>query len=148
MILGAIQSNSSFALDDTDLRADASGYTADLLPRLLAKHPGSQLTFITGADSLASNSWVRFEEVLENLEGFVVAPRSGVRTDALTRVLDAVPPRLRHRVKTLQSPEVPESSTLIRGLLSAGKSVRYLVPEPVWQYIVAHHLYEIRAADA
>lgn len=148
MILGAIQSNPAFALDDTDLRADASGYTADLLPRLLAKYPDSQLTFITGADSLASNSWVRFEEVLENLEGFVVAPRSGVRADAITRVLDAVPARLRHRVKTLQSPEVPESSTLIRALLSVGKSVRYLVPEPVWQYIVAHQLYEIRAADA
>lgn len=148
MILGAIASNSGFALDDTDLRADASGYTADLLPRLSAKYPGSDLTFITGADSLASNSWVRFEEVLEALAAFVVAPRGGVRPEAISRVLDAVPARLRHRVKTLQSPEVPESSTLIRSQLSAGKSVRYLVPEPVWQYIVAHELYEIRGEDA
>jgi len=148
MILGAIESNAAFALDDTDLRADASGYTADLLPRLLAKYPGSQLTFITGADSLAANSWVRFEEVLELLEAFVIAPRSGVRAEAITRVLDAVPARLRHRVKTLQAPEVPENSTLLRSLLSAGKSVRYLVPEPVWQYILTHQLYEIRVEDA
>lgn len=148
MILGAVQTNTAFALDDTDLRADSTGYTADLLPRLQAKYPGAQLTFITGADSLASNSWVRFEEVLEALAAFVVAPRGGVRADAITRVLDAVPGRLRHRVKTLQSPEIPESSTLIRSLLSAGKSVRYLVPEPVWEYIVTHQLYEIRRTDA
>lgn len=148
MILGAIQTNSAFALDDTDLRADATGYTADLLPQLQRKYAGAQLTFITGADSLASNSWVRFEEVLDALAAFVIAPRGGVRPDAITRILDAVPARLRHRVKTLQSPEIPESSTLIRTLLSAGKSVRYLVPEPVWNYIVTHQLYEIRGTDA
>ena len=39
MILGAIESNAAFALDQTDLRENASGYTADLLPLLHAKYP-------------------------------------------------------------------------------------------------------------
>jgi len=34
MILGRIRDQSGFALDDSDLRADADGYTADLLPPL------------------------------------------------------------------------------------------------------------------
>jgi nicotinate-nucleotide adenylyltransferase len=141
MLLGAIDANPYFALDDTDLRPDATGYTADLLPKLKAKYPDSSLTFITGADSLASNAWVRFEEVLESLESFIIAPRAGVRPEAVARILEAVPPILRTRVKTLNLPEMPESATLIRMLLSQGKSVRYLVPEAVWQYILAHHLY-------
>jgi nicotinate-nucleotide adenylyltransferase len=141
MILGAIDSNSSFALDDTDLRPDATGYTADLLPKLHAKYPNASLTFITGADSLASQAWVRFEEVLESLESFIIAPRAGVSAEAVTRVLAAVPAALRSRVKTLNLPEMPESATLIRTLLSQGKSVRYLVPEAVWQYILAQRLY-------
>lgn len=143
MILGAIASNEHFVLDDTDLRPGTSGYTADLLPRLKEKYPGATLTFITGADSLASNSWVRFEEVLEALDAFVVAPRTGIRPETVSRVIGVIPLRLRERVKTLNLPEVPESATLIRTLLSQGKSVRYLVPEPVWNYIVSHRLYGI-----
>ena len=47
------------------------------------------------------------------------------------------------RITTLNMPELPESATLIRTMLSQGRSVRYLVPDPVWEYIVAHKLYGI-----
>lgn len=143
MILGAIEGNAYFALDDTDLRPDATGYTADLLPKIKAKYPHASLTFITGADSLASNAWVRFEEVLESLDSFVIAPRAGVSHEAMARVLAAVPIGMRGRIKTLHLPEMPESATLIRTLLSQGKSVRYLVPEAVWEYICAQKVYGV-----
>lgn len=145
MVLGAIEGNPHFILEDADLRADATGYTADLLPRLKRKYPGASLTFITGADSLASNAWVRFEEVLESLESFVIAPRSGVSGEAVGRVVAAVPAPLRTRIKTLNLPEMPESATLVRTLLAQGKSIRYLVPEAVWAYITAHGLYGLQA---
>ncbi len=145
MILGAIASNPGLKLDDTDLRADTSGYTADLLPRLHAKFPDAAFTFIIGADSLANSTWQRFDQVLEGLERFVIAPRPGVRAEALQRILDAVPKHLRERISSLNMPEIPESATLIRTLLAQGRSVRYLVPEPVWQYIVAQKLYGVGA---
>jgi nicotinate-nucleotide adenylyltransferase len=141
MLLGAIESNAAFALDETDLRENASGYTADLLPRLSAKYPAARFTFIIGADSLVNSNWVRFDEVLAALERFAIAPRPGVRADALARVIAAVPPPLRERVTTLNLPEIPESASLVRSLISQGKSIRYLVPETVWQYIVVHRLY-------
>lgn len=141
MIIGAIASNPGFALDDTDLREDATGYTADLIPRLAQRYPGAAFTFIIGADSLVNTPWVRFDEVLESLERFVIAPRPGVRADALGRVLEAVPGRLRDRVASLNLPEVPISASAIRGLLGQGRSIRYLVPDPVWQYVGAHGLY-------
>ena len=143
MILGATATNPGFALDDTDLRADSTGYTADLLPRLRAKYPDADFTFVIGADSLVSANWVRFDEVLEALERFVIAPRAGVQGDALTRVLAALPKHLRERVSTLNLPETFESATFIRNLLAQGRSVRYLVPEPVWQYILSQKLYGV-----
>ena len=141
MVLGAIANNAEFKLDDTDLRPDSTGLTADLVPLLRAKYPQARFTFIIGADSLVNSTWQRFDDVLEGLERFVIAPRPGVRAEALQRVIAAVPKHLRERIATLNMPEIPESATLIRTLLSQGRSVRYLVPEPVWQYIVAHRLY-------
>jgi nicotinate-nucleotide adenylyltransferase len=141
MILGAIESNAAFELDDTDLRENASGYTADLLPRLRRKYPSARLTFIIGADSLVNTNWVRFDEVLGALERFAIAPRPGVGGDALARVIAAVPSALRDRVTTLNLPEIPESASLVRTLIAQQRSIRYLVPEPVWKYIVVHRLY-------
>ena len=143
MLLAAIEGNAGFSLDESDLRDDATGYTADLIPLLRKKHPKADFTFIIGADSLANSTWERFDEVLEQLERFVIAPRIGVRPEALQRVIAAVPKALRDRIATLNMPELTESATLVRSLLSQGRSVRYLVPEAVWQYIVAHRLYGI-----
>lgn len=141
MLFGAIAGNPYFDVDDSDLRADATGFTADLIPHIRKKYPDAQLSFVTGADSLASNAWVRLEEVLDALDSFIIAPRAGITADAVRRVLNAVPARLRERVRPLNLPELPESATLVRTLLGQGKSVRYLVPESVWQYVIAHRLY-------
>jgi nicotinate-nucleotide adenylyltransferase len=141
MIARAIADNPAFILDDSDIADGATGFTADLLPRIAQRYPDAAFTFVIGADSLVNTPWVRFDEVLEGLERFSIAPRPGVRADALGRVLEALPPRLRERVSTLNLPEIPVSSSSIRGLLAQGRSVRYLVPDAVWNYIAAQHLY-------
>jgi nicotinate-nucleotide adenylyltransferase len=64
-----------------------------------------------------------------------------VSDDALARVIAAVPAHLRERIKTLNLPEIPESASLMRALIAQGRSIRYLVPEPVWRYVAANGLY-------
>ncbi len=61
-------------------------------------------------------------------------------------MLGAVPQRLRERVSALNMPEIPESSTLVRTLIAQRRSVRYLLPDAVWEYIVDHRLYGYDAA--
>jgi nicotinate-nucleotide adenylyltransferase len=148
MIRAGIANNPAFSLDESDLEESASGYTADLLPRLHERYPNASFTFIIGADSVVNNTWIRFDEVLEGLEKFVIAPRAGVGSDALQRVIAAVPSSLRERISTLNLPELPESATLIRALLAQSRSVRYLVPTPVWEYIESHELYAVATANA
>src|SRR4030081_66713 len=68
MIRLAIASNVAFALDESDLAPEATGYTADLLPRLQARHPGDALSFIVGGDSLTRSRWKRLDEVIDIVE--------------------------------------------------------------------------------
>jgi nicotinate-nucleotide adenylyltransferase len=141
MIRLAIAANPAFGFDDSDLADDATGYTADLLPRLAARYPEHELTFIVGGDSLVRSRWNRLESILDRLTAFVVAPRGDVTEAELDQALDDLAPDRRAKVRFLDLPLVAESATLIRARLGEGHSVRYLVPEPVYRYIAEHGLY-------
>jgi nicotinate-nucleotide adenylyltransferase len=141
MVRLAIAGNVAFALDESDLAADASGYTADLLPRLRARYPEAALTFVVGADSLVRSRWQRLDEVIDALEALVVAPRGEVTHDDLDRALTGLAAERRAKIRLLDLPVVEESATLIRRRMQARETVRYLVPEPVYRYIAEHGLY-------
>jgi nicotinate-nucleotide adenylyltransferase len=141
MIRLAIAANVSFALDETDLDDAATGFTADLLPRLAARYPGEELIFIVGGDSLVHSRWERLEAILDCLAAFVIAPRGEVTQTELDAALADLAPERRAKVRYLDLPLVAESATLIRARLAEHKSVRYLVPEPVYRYIDENGLY-------
>jgi len=141
MIRLAIAANVAFALDESDLAPDATGYTADLLPRLQARYPGAVLTFVVGGDSLVRSRWQRLDEVVDMVEALVVAPRGGVSHGDVDAALAELTPERRTKIHELDLPTVDESATRIRDRLHAGKTVRYLVPEPVYRYITEHGLY-------
>jgi nicotinate-nucleotide adenylyltransferase len=43
--------------------------------------------------------------------------------------------------RAIEVPAVDISATLVRRRVAEGRSIRYLVPDPVREYIVAHGLY-------
>jgi nicotinate-nucleotide adenylyltransferase len=141
MIRLAIAANTSFAFDDSDLADRATGFTADLLPRLAARYPGEPLTFIVGGDSLVHSQWERLDAILDQLAAFVIAPRGDVTQTELDEALADLDPARRAKIKYLDLPLVPESATIIRARLAERQSVRYLVPEPVFRYIEENELY-------
>jgi nicotinate-nucleotide adenylyltransferase len=142
MLRLAIASNAAFALDESDLAPDATGYTADLLPRLRARYPDAVLTFVVGGDSLVRSRWQRLDEVVDAVEAIVVAPRGGVTEADVDGALSGLAPERRAKVRLLGDlPLVDESATSIRARLRARTSARYLVPEPVYRYIAEHGLY-------
>jgi len=142
MIRLAIAANTAFALDESDLAADATGFTADLLPRLAARYPGEELTFIVGGDSLVRSRWERLEAILDGLREFVIAPRGDVTQSELDCALAGLDAHRRAKIRYLDLPLVAESATLIRARLAERRSVRYLVPEPVFRYINENELYQ------
>lgn len=135
MLRLAIASNTAFALDLCDTEPAATGYTADLLPRLQARYPNDRLSFIAGADSLLRNTWRRFDEVLHLVEKFYVVMRGDTDERELVLAFKDFSPEERARIEVIPGPRLMASGTLIRERMSADQSIRYLVPEAVWRYI-------------
>ncbi|HEY0799052.1 MAG TPA: hypothetical protein VGD50_07865, partial [Candidatus Baltobacteraceae bacterium] len=130
-----------FAIDESDLAGDATGYTADLIPKLCARYPDDALTFIVGGDSLLDSPWQRFDDVLSGLDAFVIAPRAERRHDRLDGFLATLDPRARAKITLLDLPTLTTSATLVRSQIARGGSIRYLVPDFVARYIEEKGLY-------
>ena len=141
MIRLAIAANPHFALDPSDLAAEASGYTADLIPRLQARYPGDALSFIAGADSLLRSTWKRLDEVLDHVERFYVVMRGELEEREVAGLFAGFSDARRARVEIIPGPRLTASATLVRERLRERRSVRYLVPEPVFRYIEEHDPY-------
>lgn len=145
MLRLAIASNPAFELDLTDAGDHATGYTADVLPRLRERFAGDELSFIVGSDSLVRSRWRRLEDILTLLDTFFVAPRDDIEKSDVDAALSDLPAGLRAKVRYVELPRAAaESATVVRELLETGQSVRYLVPEPVWRYLTEHNLYSHR----
>ncbi|GAC1300467.1 MAG: nicotinate-nucleotide adenylyltransferase [Vulcanimicrobiaceae bacterium] len=141
MLRGALAPNPRFALDEIDLTEDATGYSADLIPRVRAKYPGDELTFVVGGDSLVDSPWQRFDVVLANLDAFAIAPRAQRAPERVDLMLATLTAPERAKMHLLDLPELSGSATLVRRQLARGGSVRYLLPEAVYRYIAEHALY-------
>lgn len=118
-----------FEVDDREVRREGWTYTIDTLDGFT----GDELVLVLGADAAAGlETWHRAEEVMKRAE-VAVMPRPGVAR-AATEASGA-------RITWLDAPELAVSGTMIRERHAAGKSIRFLVPEPVRRYIVDNGLY-------
>jgi len=142
MVKRAIAGDERFAFSALDLGLGEPSFTADLIERLAADHPDSELYFIAGADSLRDfPTWHEPARILQHTR-LAIAARPGI--EITPAVLSAVP-HLRERTALFDSPLIEISSTAIRERARAGRSIRYLVPDAVADYIGEHGLYCDRA---
>lgn len=143
MVELAIAGHPQFAVSSVDLDRVGPSYSVQTLEELARQHPGAELFFLVGADSLADlPNWHQPSRLVQ-LATVVTVTRPGVPLPELALVrsiLDAeVVERLERNV--VESPLVGISSSLIRARIAAGQSVRYLVPRAVECFIETHGLY-------
>lgn len=125
---------------DLEVRRAGPSYSYRTLELLADEHPGSQLTFVMGADVAAGlASWRRPERVLE-LARVAVARRPGIDGAPAERTLAELGGSEASR--TLEMPEIGVSSTMVRERVAAGKPVRWLVPPAVAELISERGLYQ------
>ncbi|HXW76735.1 MAG TPA: nicotinate-nucleotide adenylyltransferase [Candidatus Eremiobacteraceae bacterium] len=137
----AIAANPRFAVDRAGLEQPGPAYTADTLALLHAARPDDALFFIAGLDSLARSTWRRLDEVAAAVQEFVVVSRAGVPDRELEPVLRGLPEDVRPRFTRATVPMLEVSSTAIREAVKERRSIRYLVPDAVVDYIEANGLY-------
>jgi nicotinate-nucleotide adenylyltransferase len=127
-------------LDVSLVEAEVPGpsFTVDTLSRLHDRCPGDQLTFIVGGDmALSLRAW-REPAAILSLASLGVAEREGV---ARADIVDRLAGLGTENVRFFDMPRIDVSSSLIRRFVAAGRPIRYLVPDPVADYIAAEGLY-------
>jgi nicotinate-nucleotide adenylyltransferase len=135
----AIAGNPDFALDVTDAEREAPHYTSTLLPLLQERLGPAELWLLIGGDSLRDlPTWYHPRQLLRHCR-LAVLPRPGANID-WTRLNTAVP-EAAARTDMLDGPTMALSSTALRRLAAAGRSLRYLVPDAVRRYVAEHGLY-------
>lgn len=127
MLEAAIADEPRFAISRLELDRPGPSYTVDTLESLRDQ---GDLFLILGADAADELDRWRDPERVRELATPVVAPRPGWS-----------PPSRADRTIALRSPLLDVSSRQLRALARSGRSLRYLVPDPVRRHIEARGLY-------
>src|SRR3954453_6950129 len=126
-------------VSDLEIERGGASYTVDTLRALHERAPEHALTFIVGGDMAYSlPSWREPEAVL-TMARLAVAERDGLRRGDIAQRLAPLPSG--DRVVFFDMPRLDLSSSAIRARVAAGRSIRYLVPDPVIEAITSRRLY-------
>ena len=140
--------------DRRELGRDGPSYAVDSLIELRRELGQSRsICLIMGCDAvLEINRWHRWDEILDLAHVVVIArpgwqfPEEGAAARWLKEntVEDATSLSASRAgsVRVVELRPLPISATEIREIRHAGRSARFLLPEPVLDYIVEHNLYE------
>ncbi len=134
MLQLAIGNDTRFEACDIEFGLERPSYTVNTLAHLRDKYPMYEFCPIIGGDNLQSfHLWKDFTEILTHHEIYVYR-RTGYHENPLLAN--------HKRIKIFEVPLLNISSTYIREMLQAGKSIRYLVPDQVSAYIEENKLYK------
>lgn len=144
MVVAAVEGNPKFFVDRVEVDAGRPMYSVETVPLIKERRgdPGDEWFFVSGADEVANLlSWKEPDELLEEA-AMVAATRPGYDISNLEHLEEALDNF--DRIIPVECTRVDISATGIRRMLAKGESVRYLVPEGVYEIIHERGLYGAR----
>lgn len=138
----AAATNPAFTVSDMEVLREGRTYTAETLGILTRDHPETDYFFIVGADTVVSmRTWYHPEEIFSRCTILAAVREDSVKPEALIKEIDALERDFGAGIRLLDVPNVGFSSTDIKNRLEEGRSVRYMLPEEVVEYIRSKGLY-------
>jgi len=139
----AVMSNPAFIVSRYEVDRDEPSYTIDTVRYFVERETaGAKLYFITGFDAIIDMlTWKDYAELLE-LCTFIAVTRPGYSMKRLEEIQRSLP-GIVDKIHLLEIPALSISSTYIRECVALGKTIKYLTPEPVEQYIGKQRLYTV-----
>jgi len=158
MVKLAIADQPAFVLDEREVRRDTPCYTVDTLTELRGELGAAQpLCLLMGGDAfLQLHTWHEWEQLFD-LAHIVVGYRPGFTIEerissapAILRqhyqqrlcAVESLSQRPSGGVAELAIPKLEISATMIRSRVAQNRTIRYLLPNAVADYINQHHLYK------
>ena len=133
MVKLAIKDNKKFVASDVEFKLPKPSYTIHTLDLLAKKYPRKKFALIMGSDNLEIiQKWKDYQEILESY--LLLIFRRGFINEADWKQYPGI--------IFFDTPLLKISSTLIRTLNADKKSIRYLVPEKVKEFIIKKKLYK------
>ena len=135
MTVLATVTNLFFSVSRIEIDREGPSYAIDTITQLrnMAGNK-TELYFITGADAfLQMDKWYKAEELVK-MCNFVAATRPGYPIERLDN-------RFSKFIEIVEVPALSISSTDIRKRVKEGRSIKYLLPEAVEDYIFKNGLY-------
>jgi nicotinate-nucleotide adenylyltransferase len=126
----------SFEAWDAELRRPGPSYTVETVSSLLCERASDTFVLVVGADTWPEIVTWREPQKLLSLVEVAVVDRPGYPAGE-----PAAPFAGARGVRRAQGPSLPVSATEVRDRARHGRSVRYLVPDAVAEYIAARRLY-------
>lgn len=137
----AIADNPFFSISTIETEKEGSTYTYETLLELHKQNPNTEYFFILGADSLWTiKDWKNPEKIFHNCH-ILAALRNDKSVKEMEEQISYLKNTFGADISLLQTGNVDISSSMIRGLVQNGHSIRYLVPESVCDYIIKNKLY-------
>lgn len=131
----AVQDNQRMCCMDVEIRREGYTYTYETLEELQSLYPEAKFYFIAGADCLLSiEKWKCPEEIFRRCT-LIAAVRDGTPEEAMEEKRAELLERYGGEIILLPFVRMSVSSSEIRRRRAEGKSIRYMVPESVRNYI-------------
>ncbi len=141
MVDCAVRPNPSFRISDIEVKREGYSYTIDTVNQLSTILPkGCKAYFVLGADN--AGDILRWKDALELIKriDFLVVTRPGGWENGLKEELNILS-NAGCNIDVVEIPMIPITSTEIRDRVKSRRSIRYMVPECVEQYIYENRLY-------
>lgn len=137
----AVQGYARYRVLDTEVRRPGYTYTCETLETLHAEYPDREFYLIYGADCMENiEHWERPDEIFANAR-VVAAGRGDVTPDSLRGTLEHLREKFHADIVPLRFRDLELSSSEIRERIAAGRSVRFMLPDAVLDYINERHFY-------
>lgn len=142
MVKEAVSTNPYFDVSDIELNRTGYSYSVDTLTQLKSLYGSeTRLFFIVGADVVHElTTWKDYEKVFRLCE-FVAVMRPGYDKKDFLKEAEELKKKMNAIVHVAEVPLIEISSTDIRDRIKAGRTIKYLVPACVEDYIVKNGLY-------
>jgi len=131
-----------FRVDQIERELPPPSYTSETLAELHRRRPGDEFALILGVDSLVDlPKWHEPKRVLEQAE-LIVVPRPGTEMwslEQLATALDISSSTI--RVTFVACPLIDIASRELRRRVNEGKTIRFMVPRAVEEYVRERGLY-------
>jgi nicotinate-nucleotide adenylyltransferase len=129
----AIGDNDKIEGSDIEFSLPKPSYTIDTLTYLQEKYPKKEFALIMGGDNLLSlPKWKNYEQIIANYEIYVYK-----RPNYELGVLENHP-----NIHLLDAPLLSISASYIRENIKSDKSIQYLTPDAVYNYLEETRLYK------